>query len=202
MGGCGAGMRAAAAIASLCGGAALLAGAFQGAAGFGSAGEDGPAELTVQELMRCSNGRAVLVLREKQGERRLLLPISPDEARSLDQRLRGLRAEAGNANVKELSTGSIRALGGQVVRASIDAVSRERVFYGHLTLGRGPDTFDVEARPADAVALALEQGAAIFAAREVLDRAGITPEEAVALRDSRKSAAAAGHVGSSRVLDI
>src|ERR1700738_3880392 len=171
MGGCGAGMRAAAAIASLCGGAALLAGALPGAAGFGSAGEDGPVELTVQELMRCSNGRAVLVLREKQGERRLLLPISPDEARSLDQRLRGLRAEAGNAKVQELATGSIRALGGQVVRASIDAVSRERV-------------------------------AAIFAAREVLDRAGITPEEAVALRDSRKSPAAAGHVGSSRVLDI
>jgi bifunctional DNase/RNase len=117
--------------------------------------------LTVQELMRCSNGRAVLVLREKEGERRLLVPISPDEARSLDQRLRGQRVEAGNAKVQELAT-----------------------------------------RPADAVALALEQGAPMFAAREVLDRAGITPEEAVALRDSRKPPAAAAHAGPSQVLDI
>jgi bifunctional DNase/RNase len=195
-------MTEAAAIASLCAGAALLAGALHGTAGFGLAGQDGPAELTVQELMRCSNGRAVLVLREKEGERRLLVPISPDEARSLDQRLRGQRAEAGNAKVQELATGSIRALGGQVVRASIDAVSRERIFYGRLTLGRGPDTFDIEARPADAVALALEQGAPMFAAREVLDRAGITPEEAVALRDSRKPPAAVGHAGPSQVLDI
>ncbi len=152
MGGRGAGMMEAAAIASLCGGAALLAGALHGTAGFGLAGQDGPAELTVQELMRCSNGRAVLVLREKEGERRLLVPIS--------------------------------------------------VFYGRLTLGRGPDTFDVEARPADAVALALEQGAPMFAAREVLDRAGITPEEAVALRDSRKPPAAVGRAGPSQVLDI
>jgi bifunctional DNase/RNase len=202
MGLCGVGTRAAA-IASLCCGAGLLAGALHGLAASGwSAAEDSPAELTVQELMRCSNGRAVLVLREKEGERRLLVPISPDEARSLDQRLRGQRAEAGNAKVQELATGSIRALGGQIVRASIDAVSRERVFYGRLTLGRGPDTFDVEARPADAVALALEQGAPLFAARAVLDSAGITLEEAAALRDSRGPPAAAAHAGASQVLDI
>jgi hypothetical protein len=42
----------------------------------------------------------------------------------------------------------------------------------------------------------------MFAAREVLDRAGITPEETVALRDSRKPPAAAGQAVPSQVLDI
>lgn len=198
MGGRGmAGVLAAAALAALCGAAAALV----GPGALRSAPDASGIELTAVEVVRCSNGRAVLVLREKAGERMLAVPVSPDEARALDPRLRGERPRAGNAKAQELAAGALRALGGRVLRASIDEVvqdhagttrSSEAGFESHLVLARGRGSVDVEAAPADAVALALEQGAGIFAARQVLDRAGITLEEASALRDAHK-ARAAGH---------
>lgn len=210
MGGRGvAGVLAAAALAALCGAAAAVLG--PGSTLVPAAGES-DIQLIVEELARCSNGRAVLVLREKDGDRLLALPVSPDEARALDPRLRGERPTRGNAKAQELAVEAIRALGGRVVRASIDEVTRERAgeipaassqgFASHVTLARGKGRMEVEAPPADAVAIALEQGAAIFAARRVLDRAGITRGEAAALGTSHKARAAARESARAPVVDL
>lgn len=209
MGGRGmAGVLAAAALAALCGAAAAILG--PGSLLPGEGGSD--IQLIVEELARCSNGRAVLVLREKDGDRLLAVPVSPDEARALDPRLRGERPTRGNAKAQELAGGAIRALGGRVVRASIDDVTQERAsevsaassqgFGSHVTVARGKGRLQVEAAPADAVALALEQGAAIFAARRVLDRAGLTREEAAALRESHKARAAGREPARAPVIDL
>lgn len=197
MGGRGvAGVLAAAVLAALCGAAAAVLGP---GSSFLPADGGADVQLVVEELARCSNGRAVLVLREKDGARLLAVPVSPDEARALDPRLRGERPTRGTAKAQELASGAIRALGGRVLRASIDGVIPERAgeiqatssqgFESHVTVARGKGRLDVEAAPADAVALALEQGAAIFAARRVLDRAGITRDEAAALGEDHKARA-------------
>lgn len=171
-----------------------------------SIGDEPPEELVLQEVMRCSTGRAVLVLREKNGDRRLAIPISPDEARALTQRMRGAPGDA--AREQDLANGSIQALGGQVTQATIDAVVRDEpggagsAYYGHLTLTHGRTSVEVDARPGDAVAIALAHGAPIVARREVLERAGITPEEAAALRDSQRTRAVSRDSGPSHVQDI
>jgi bifunctional DNase/RNase len=131
-----------------------------------------PVELVVQEIVRCANGQAVLVLREKHGERRLPVPLGSGEAAAIEQRL------AGEASLqRDFASASIRALGGRVVRASIDAVARDRVFLGHVSIAGNAGAVEVPAAPQDSVPLALDARAPIVAAREVLDAAAISPGE-------------------------
>jgi bifunctional DNase/RNase len=129
-------------------------------------------ELVAQEIVRCANGQAVLVLREKHGDRRLPIPVSSGEAAAIEQRLTG-----GEALQRDLASVSIRALGGKVVRASIDAVGRDRVFLGHVSIAGSGGAVEVPAGPQDSVPLALDARAPIVAAREVLDAAAISPGE-------------------------
>jgi bifunctional DNase/RNase len=140
-----------------------------------AAGIDDPVELVVQEVARCANGQAVLVLREKGGERRLPLPIGAAEAAALDRRVHGEKAE--RPRVHDLAGQSISALGGRVTRAYIGTQTTDKVFLGHVTISSRSGSADLEARAADSVALALDAGAPILVARELLQRAGVDPGE-------------------------
>ncbi|GAC1593710.1 MAG: hypothetical protein NVS4B10_00670 [Myxococcales bacterium] len=91
---------------------------------------------------------------------------------------------------------------GRLVRASIDAVSPERVFAAHLTLKRAMGEVDVGATLAEAVGRALDLGAPIWMARDVLDRTGVTPDDARSLADSTRARAKTNASGTPRSLDI
>jgi bifunctional DNase/RNase len=138
----------------------------------------GPVELVAQEIVRCANGQAVLVLREKHGDRRLPIPVSSSEAAAIEQRLTGEAALQRN-----LASASIHALGGRVVRASIDAVGSDRAFLGHVSIAGSAGTVELPAGPQESVALALDARAPIVAAREVLDAAAVSPGELRSLGD-------------------
>jgi hypothetical protein len=130
--------------------------------------EGSPIELQYQELVRVHGGQLVLVLREKSGARRLPVPISKAEAALIE---RGLHGKPG------LATQTVEALGGRVLRASIDEVSRERGFRGHLALGAGTREVSVEGSAGEALSLALQAGAQIVADPAVLDERGVAPED-------------------------
>lgn len=70
----------------------------------------------------------------------------------------------------ELLRASVEALGGRVERVDITAL-HEGTFYAVVHLRRGEERFAVDARPSDAIALALQAGAPLFVAEEVLLRA-------------------------------
>src|SRR6267143_155813 len=76
------------------------------------AGPDAAVEMRAQELVRVSGGQPILVLVEKQGARRLGIPVSRAEAALIESALQGARG-LGNA--------TLEALGGRVLRASIVA---------------------------------------------------------------------------------
>jgi bifunctional DNase/RNase len=140
-----------------------------------SAAADERIELVVQEVARCGNGQAVLVLREKDGERRLPVPVAPAEAAALDRRLHGEKSD--HARLHDLANRSITALGGRVVRASIESLSGDRVFLGHLSVRGKAGSIELESRAPDSVALALDAGAPIVVTRQLLDQAGVNPSE-------------------------
>jgi bifunctional DNase/RNase len=54
---------------------------------------------------------------------------------------------------------------------------REDVFYGILVVETNGRVVEIDCRPSDALALAMRTHVPILVAREVLDSAGITPEE-------------------------
>ena len=152
----------------------VVVGVRPGLPGPSSAVEDS-VELVVQEVARCANGQAVLVLREKGGERRLAMPVGAADAAALERKLHGEKPD--RPRLHELAGQSIAALGGKVTRASIETQTSDKVFLGHVTLASRGGQVELESRATDSVVLALEAGAPILVARDLLDRAGIDPSE-------------------------
>jgi len=136
-------------------------------------------ELQPREVVRVHGGQPVMVLMEKGGTRLLGVPLSGSEALLIEGRLR-------RDNGPGLATESLRALGGQVLRACIDGVSGELAFRGHLVLGSGARELRVEAGAGEALALAIEAGAPVFVEPEVLEAAGFSRDELRAARSLKR----------------
>src|SRR4051812_11183639 len=103
-------------------------------------------EMRAEEIVRVSGGQPVLVLVEKSGARRVGVPVSRAEAVEIDAALHG---------VSGLTPSALGALGGRVLRASVDrAVSRDD-FRGHLFLASGARELRLDASAGEAVCAAL-----------------------------------------------
>jgi bifunctional DNase/RNase len=72
----------------------------------------------------------------------------------------------------------ISSLGHRLERIEIVKLEDE-VFFAELDLVGEDDIVKVDSRPSDAIALALRSRAPIFVAEEVLEQAGVRPEEIV-----------------------
>lgn len=130
---------------------------------------DAPAlELAVEELVRVRGGQAVLVLAEKDGGRRLPVPLSNAEATQIDAALHGAKA---------LAPGALEALGGRVVGASIDELGEGRGFRGHLSLRGSGGELRVDATAGEALTLAIEAGARIWVDAAILDAVGVARDD-------------------------
>ena len=125
-------------------------------------------KLEYGEIVRVHGGQPVLVLVEQDGARRLPIPISRAEAALIERSRSGTRG---------LAPATVEALGGRVVCASIDEVSRQHGFRGHLSLASGLRELRLEATAGEALSLAISAGAPIVADREVLDEAGVSPDD-------------------------
>lgn len=66
----------------------------------------------------------------------------------------------------------IERLGASVERVVIDDLWQD-TFYAKITMVKGEETFDVDARPSDAIAIALRFRVPIYVAEDVLERAQI-----------------------------
>lgn len=76
----------------------------------------------------------------------------------------------------DLLRNMISELDGQVTRVVINDL-RDSTFFAQIRLNVGAKTLEVDARPSDAIALALRTEAPIYVAQSVLDQAQtITPE--------------------------
>lgn len=112
----------------------------------------------------------VVLLEERTGERRqLLIWIGGTEAIPMALRLAGMGRPARPLGA-DMSGALVEALGGRVVEVRIDRLD-EGTFYATVALDgpRGPS--DVDARPSDALNLALAVGAPVRVDRGVLERA-------------------------------
>jgi len=67
------------------------------------------------------------------------------------------------------------AIGAAVEEVRVEAL-KEDTFYAVVKLHSGSQVWEVDARPSDAIALAVHTGAPIYAAKEVIEKAGIPLE--------------------------
>lgn len=115
----------------------------------------------------------VVILKEADHERYLPIWIGPWEANAIAMKLQGLAAE--RPLTHDLFAATLAELGVEVRQVIISDLSDD-TFHARLFLAAGERTIEVDARPSDALALAVRAGATIYAEPAVLERAGVSPD--------------------------
>jgi bifunctional DNase/RNase len=115
----------------------------------------------------------VVLLKETERERYLPIWIGPWEANAIATRLQGVTPE--RPLTHDLFAATLAQLGVELKRVIVSSLAEE-TFHATLELERDGQTYAIDARPSDALALAVRTGVRIFASTEVLDRAGVEPE--------------------------
>lgn len=109
-----------------------------------------------------------VMLREENGSRVLPIFIGDFEAQAIALALEGHIPV--RPMTHDLALKLVEAAGWQVRKITIDRLA-EHTFYAQITLGRGKTIVEVDARPSDALALAVRNGAPIYALNAILESA-------------------------------
>lgn len=131
-------------------------------------------EMTVEDIRQSRSGDQItLILKEKSGNRRLVMAVGMGEALVIASDLnRQARLQVEPPTSYDLMRSLVQELGGTVNRVVVNNVSNE-TFYAKVIMTTESRQFEVDSRPSDAIALALRARAPIFAEASVLDRAGV-----------------------------
>lgn len=118
--------------------------------------------------------RRVVLLAEASGERLLPIWVGQYEGDAIAISL--VQAETPRPLTFAFAARLLGAAGGQVQQVRINRLAEE-TFYAEVVLDSTIGTRTIDARPSDAIALALVTRAPIRVAAEVMEQAGRTPEE-------------------------
>ncbi len=116
----------------------------------------------------------IVILREIHNERYLAIWIGVYEAEAITLALQ--EVEVARPLTWDLLKNSITGLGGRVTQVEVVAM-REETFYGNVVVEMEDRTINIDARPSDALALAVRAHVPVYVARSVMDSVGIMPEE-------------------------
>lgn len=126
----------------------------------------------------------MLVLNEVDGQRRLPIIIGAFEAQAIAFGLENIQPP--RPMTHDLLRNAIVNLGGMVTDIVIDEL-REGTFFAKIRYEVTGEMGQLDARPSDAVALAVRCDAAIFVSEEVLVSAGMFPEEYEGEQEEKES---------------
>ncbi|MCD6567164.1 MAG: bifunctional nuclease family protein [Dehalococcoidia bacterium] len=120
------------------------------------------------------NYQRVVILKEKDSSRYLPIWIGPNEADAIAVKLQNI--ELARPLTHDLLQSVVSALGA-VLDYIIVSDLKSDTFYANLVLSVDGKQLDIDARPSDAIALAVRAGVPIYAEEEVLEKAGIVLDE-------------------------
>jgi hypothetical protein len=137
----------------------------------------GMTEMTLEDVLvhtpdEDSGGRpehTIVLLRERGGERRLPIWIGAPEGAALAFRLH--EDAPPRPLTSDLMAELVRALGGRVEQVAVTRLE-ENTFYATVSVGGR----ELDARPSDAINLAVRTGAPILADPDVLEEAALPPD--------------------------
>ena len=117
-------------------------------------------------------GQHVVFLKEKASERYLPIWIGPDVANAIATRITNVKPE--RPMTHDLMAATLQELGCLVERVVVTTVS-EDIYFARLYARSDTRSVDVDARPSDAIALAVRFECPVYVAADVMERAGIVP---------------------------
>ncbi len=121
-----------------------------------------------------STGAYVLILGDKLSQRRLPIVIGSAEAESIAVGIEKHRN--GRPHTHDLFLRFAKEFGVEVMEVVINRF-RDGVYYAMLVCKQGNDLTMVDARPSDAIAIAVRAGCEIYAYETVMEEAGIIMED-------------------------
>ena len=127
----------------------------------------------------------IVILRDTQADRYLPIWIGIYEAEAITIALQ--EVEVARPLTHDLLKNVFQALSARILRVEVLSL-REDTYYGNVVADVNGKTLNIDARPSDALNLAVRAHVPILVARDVMDSAGITPEEDLQEEDSAQAA--------------
>ena len=121
-----------------------------------------------------TGGAYAILLKEVNGNRRLPIIIGAFEAQAIALEIEGIKPP--RPLTHDLLKQITDSLGATIVEILIDEL-RENTFYAKIILEVSALTNEIDARPSDAIALAVRAQAPIFVAESVMEIAAFVPSE-------------------------
>lgn len=121
-----------------------------------------------------TGGAYAILLKEIDGNRRLPIIIGQFEAQAIALEMEGIKPP--RPLTHDLLKSVIDNLGGTVVEIIINEL-RENTFYAKIVLDVSGLTNEIDARPSDAMALAVRTDAPIYVAESVMEAASFIPSD-------------------------
>jgi bifunctional DNase/RNase len=118
----------------------------------------------------------IVILREKNAERYLPIWIGPYEAEAITIALQ--EVEVSRPLTHDLLMSVFRTLDAHLLRVEVTSL-RDQVYYGNIVAEVNGMSIGVDSRPSDALALAVRANIPILVERDVMEDAGIIPEESM-----------------------
>lgn len=131
-----------------------------------------------------TNQQRIVILKEIDQDRYLPIWIGLYEAEAITIALQDI--QVARPQTHDLLKTLIIALNARLVQVEVKSLS-EDVFFGNLVLEISGDQQNVDCRPSDALALAARMNVPIMVSEEVMDQAGIIPEEESTVSDNETS---------------
>jgi bifunctional DNase/RNase len=119
-------------------------------------------------------GQHVVILKEKGADRYLPIWIGVYEANAIALKITGITPD--RPITHDLMATTMGQLDIRLSRIVVTSLAND-VFYARLFLHQDGREVDVDARPSDAIALAVRLECPIYVSTEVLDKAGVLPEK-------------------------
>jgi len=142
-------------------------------------------EVTIDSIrVSLMSQNRIVVLREEDGERFLPIWIGPFEADSITMQLQGM--EVHRPLTHDLLKNVIETLGAEVRHILISGLERN-TYFARIILDVDGDSVEIDSRPSDAIALAVRVSAPIYVTEEVMEQAGLQPEEEMSLGEGESA---------------
>jgi bifunctional DNase/RNase len=116
----------------------------------------------------------VVILKDTESNRYLPIWIGPYEADAITIHLQDVQVP--RPLTHDLIIKIIEEFGAKVARVVVSGLNSD-TFYAHVILTMNDKEVSIDARPSDAVAVAVRAGCSIYVEDEVMERAGVVPEE-------------------------
>ncbi len=131
-------------------------------------------EVKINGLFLTQSQASGVILKELDGDRTLPIIIGEYEAQSIALGLENIKPP--RPITHDLALSIIEKLGGQIERVIVTDL-KNNTYYAIIEIRRKMKLYEIDARPSDAIALAVRQNIPIFVEEEVMQKGAYTSEE-------------------------